>query len=123
MVDFMSDRIDFDQFCRGMSPRIFRMNLKSQLKFHLSLRSMTQSELARKAGVSKQVLSLWMGGAKPKNIDQIKRVADVFGVSVDNLLFGTGVDKERQQLTELDALLGDGWISGIFEVRFRRIQR
>lgn len=99
------------------------MNLKSQLKFHLSLRSMTQSELARKAGVSKQVLSLWMGGAKPKNIDQIKRVADVFGVSVDNLLFGTGVDKERQQLTELDALLGDGWISGIFEVRFRRIQR
>lgn len=105
------------------SPKTWVMTLKSQLQFYLDRGGMTPSELSRKAGVSKQVLSLWLGGAKPKNIEQVKKVAEVLGTTVDHLMFGKGLDQERQRVTELDALLGDGWVSGLFEVRFRRVKK
>ena len=99
------------------------MTLKAQLTFYLRHRGLTASELARKASVSKQVVSLWLAGSRPKNIEQVKRVADVLGVSLDNLMFGVGADLQQVRTTELDALLGDGWISGLFEIRFRRVPR
>jgi len=100
-----------------------KMNLKFQLRHYLDLRGMTAAELARKSGVSKQVISLWQGGAEPKKLAQVKKVAEALGTSVDHLCFGSGTDKEAQKATELDALLGDGWISGVFEVRLRRIKK
>ncbi len=84
---------------------------------------MTAAELSRKSGVSKQVISLWLSGSGPKKIDQVKKAAEALNVSVDNLCFGDGVDKDVQKITELDALLGDGWVGGLFEVRFRRIRK
>jgi len=99
------------------------MKLKSQLKFYLSLREMSASQLARKAQVPKQSLSGWLGGSNPRDVKQVKRVADALGVSVDNLLFGEGRDETADRVTQLDALMGDGWVSGIFEVRLRRISR
>lgn len=98
------------------------MNLKQQLRTYLELRDMTAAELARKSGVSKQVISLWLGGAEPKKLTQVKKVASVLGTTVDHLCFGSGKDEASQKITELDALLGDGWVSGLFEVRFRRVR-
>lgn len=84
---------------------------------------MTAAQLSRKSGVSQQVLSLWLRGGEPKKMSQVKSVAEVLGTSVDHLCFGTDVDREAQKVTELDALLGESWVSGIFEVRFRRITK
>ena len=100
---------------------LMAMTLKTQLKLLLEQRNLSAAQLSRKAGVSPQVLSLWMKGADPKKMSQVKKVADVLGVSVDMLCFGTGVDNESQKVMELDALLGEQWVSGVFEVRFRRI--
>ena len=99
------------------------MNLKSQLQFYLGESGTTAAELARKSGVSKQVLSQWLSGAEPRKLDQVKRVAAALGTSVDNLCFGKGVDQERERITELDALLGEGWVGGLFEVRLRRVKK
>ena len=99
------------------------MNLKKQLRFYLHLNEMSASQLAKKSGVPKQSLSGWLSGNTPRDVRQIKRVADVFCTSVDNLLFGDGKTMEQQKITELDALIGDGWISGLFEVRFRRVKK
>lgn len=99
------------------------MNLKAQLTFYLREKGMTAAELSRKAGVPKQTLSLWLDGAEPRKMDQLKKVAGVLATTVDNLLFGNGVDQNQERVTELDALLGDGWLSGIFEVRLRRIKK
>lgn len=99
------------------------MNLKKQLRYFLELRELSASQLARKASVPKQSVSGWLSGSNPRDVKQIKRVADALDTSVDCLLFGDGQDLERQKITELDALLGDSWISGLFEVRFRRIKR
>jgi transcriptional regulator with XRE-family HTH domain len=98
------------------------MNLKSQLKLYLELRSLTAAELSRKSGVSKQVISLWLNGAEPKKISQVKQVAGVLNTTVDHLCFGSGKEVESQKVTELDALMGDGWLGGLFEVKFRRVR-
>ena len=99
------------------------MNLSKQLKFFLKARNLTAAELSRRSKVSKQVLSLWTNGAAPKRVVQVKQVADALGTTVDNLLFGDGKDLRSERVTELDALLGDGWVSGLFEVRFRRVRK
>ena len=49
---------------------------------------MTAAELARRSGVSKQTISDWTAGIQPRSIPQVKKIADVFGVSLDSLLFG-----------------------------------
>jgi transcriptional regulator with XRE-family HTH domain len=97
------------------------MNLRKQLRYLLELREMSAAQLARKASVPKQSISGWLAGSNPRDIRQIKRCADVLGTSVDNLLFGDGLDRKAEKVTELDALLGNEWISGIFEVRLRRV--
>lgn len=119
----MTNMIDFAQAKHIDNPIGSRMTLKAQLTYHLKRRGMTAAELARKTGVSKQVLSLWLNGSKPKNVDQVKSVADALGVTIDNLMFGDGVDLESAKTTELDALMGTGWVSGLFEVRFRRVKK
>jgi len=98
------------------------MNLKKQLRFYLELKEMTAAHLSKKSNVPKQSLSGWLSGNSPRDMNQVKRVADVLGVTVDNLMFADGLDENKQKVTELEALLGDQWISGIFEVRFRRVK-
>lgn len=95
------------------------MNLKAQLKVYLEERGMTAAELARKSGVSKQVLSAWLAGAKPKNIDQLKKVSEALRVSIDHLAFGNGNSDSTNALE----LAESHWEWGLFEVRFRRIRR
>ena len=99
------------------------MRLKHQLTFYLARRGMTAAELARKAKVSKQLLSLWLGGSEPRKLNQVKLVADALGVTVDNLCFGDGIDRDAERVTDLEALLGDGWVGGLFEVRLRRVKK
>jgi transcriptional regulator with XRE-family HTH domain len=99
------------------------MFLKNQLRFHLERHGMTASALAKKSGVPKQSISGWLAGSNPRDVRQIKRVADILNVSVDNLLFGNGQDKDKQRVTELEAFAGDGWISGLFEIRLRRVNQ
>lgn len=99
------------------------MTLKKQLRFYLVLREMSASQLAKKSGVPKQSLSGWLSGNHPRNVTQVRMVADVLGTTVDNILFGEGQDEKQQRITELDALMGEQWISGLFEIRFRRVKK
>lgn len=119
----MPSEFDSSSAAPPKKPTSRDMNLKNQLRVYLELRNTTAAELSRKTGVSKQVLSLWLDGAQPKNIAQVKKVALALGTTVDHLCFGDGRDTEAQKTTELDALLGDQWISGLFEVRFRRVKK
>jgi transcriptional regulator with XRE-family HTH domain len=119
----MSDKIDNALSTSLLTPMDRAMNLKRQLQHYLDLKDITAAELSRKSGVSRQVLSLWLGGVEPKKLSQVKKVADALGTTVDHLVFGSGTDIESRKITELDALLGDGWVSGLFEVRFRRVKK
>jgi transcriptional regulator with XRE-family HTH domain len=93
--------------------------LKSSVEIHLAVqlrqllkqRAMSAAELSRRSGVPKQVLSLWLGGVEPRKISHLKKVAGVFGISIDLLCFGKDLDQQPRH---------DEWIEGVFEGRIRR---
>jgi transcriptional regulator with XRE-family HTH domain len=64
------------------------MRLKQQLEHLLDKSNMNASQLSRKANVPRQTLSNWLMGQAPKNISQVKRVADLFNVTLDHLIYG-----------------------------------
>lgn len=99
--------------------------LKDQLALYLELRGMSVSELSRRTRVPKQTLHDWLtgNGAGPRDLRQVRAVAKTLGVSIEHLVFGSKDNPEDRKVTELDALLGNGWISGTFEVRMRRVRR
>ena len=96
------------------------MNLKSHLFSLLDSREMTASALSRKSGVPKQTISDWLAGRKPRDITQVKKVATVFGLSIDELCYGTKPQAQAARLQPNDT--GADWISGVFEVRIRRVK-
>jgi transcriptional regulator with XRE-family HTH domain len=103
------------------------MNLKKQLKAYLQATNMSASELSRITGVPKQSISDWLAGSNPRDVRLVKKVADVFSVSLDHLFFGDGVEEgvEGEVLVTVksDESRSDEWISGIFEGRIRRIRK
>lgn len=69
---------------------MFRIRLKSLRES----RGMTQRDFATDFGVSKGTIGMWESGARePKTLDELNRIADYFGVSVDYLL---GRDENSQ---------------------------
>jgi transcriptional regulator with XRE-family HTH domain len=48
---------------------------------------MSPAELSRKTGIAKQVLSDWMAGAQPRNLEQLYAVAKLLGISLKSLCF------------------------------------
>lgn len=103
------------------------MNLKKQLKAYLQATNMSASELSRITGVPKQSISDWLAGSNPRDVRLVKKVADVFRVSLDHLYFGDGVEEagegEALFIVKSDDSQTDEWISGIFEGRIRRIRK
>jgi transcriptional regulator with XRE-family HTH domain len=85
------------------------MKLRTQLQYYLTVRGMTASALARAAKVPRQNISNWLMNQKPKDVEQVKRVADVLGVNLDHLLFGEGVTPSEQV------------IKGRFEISIKRL--
>lgn len=115
------DAADLSEGAQG-SARLILVNLKKQLACLLEDRGMTAAELSRKAKVPKQALSRWLSGQDVKNVSQLKRVADVFGVTVDHLLFGEGPRDRNSSVSDIGQLLGDGWVGGTFELKLRRVR-
>ena len=75
------------------------------------------AQLARQTKVPVQTLHNWLGGQKPRDLDQVQKVARHFKVSIDYLVFGTDSKAEiiEQFKDEINA--------GIFEVILRRIRK
>lgn len=97
--------------------------LKVELRRLLKVRGTTVAHLSRLSGISRRTLNDWLAGSAPRNISDLKKVATLMDTTVDALCFGGEVDVERDRVTELEALLGDGWVGGLFEVRFRRVKK
>lgn len=54
-------------------------------------------------------------------MSQIKAVASCINISIDHLVYGTG--PEPDQPNELEGFVDGEWVSGLFEVKIRRIKR
>ncbi|NDO67376.1 helix-turn-helix transcriptional regulator [Schaedlerella arabinosiphila] len=60
----------------------FSRNIKHYRKLH----NLTQQQLADKVGISHQALSFYENGIRECKIDYLIKFADVFGISVDELV-------------------------------------
>jgi transcriptional regulator with XRE-family HTH domain len=97
------------------------MNFKKQLKLYLDKRGLSASDLSRISGVPKQSISDWLGGSSPRNILNVKKVADALLVSIDHLVFGDGFLERSEGVGALP--VANEWVDGVYEVKFRKMNR
>ena len=76
---------------------------------------LTQARLCKELGLSESVLSAWIRGIKPRNIDDVKAVADFFGITLDSLVYGDGTSQEQEEITYQDV--------GEFRIVVQKIQK
>lgn len=99
---------------------ITTMDLDRNLKNLIHERDSSVSQLARATRIPLQTLHNWLSGQKPRDISQVKKVADHFGISVDSLCFGNGTkDKDQDPIKKYDQEIH----AGIFEVVLRPIKK
>ncbi len=102
-----------------MGQTTMKLQLKYILQELLDRHGLSITKLAKETGVPKQTISNWLSGMNPKNMSQIKQVANYFKVSIDYLVFAdqkTALPRQspmENYAQEINA--------GIFEVVLRRI--
>lgn len=87
------------------------MKLKEILRQQLKKNGMSTTSLAKKSGVPLQTLNNWLAGTKPRDLDQVKSIADVFGITLDYLVYG--LDSQNVQKDDLVSF-------GSFDVYLKR---
>ncbi len=95
------------------------MELKSILRKLIKERGMTVVALSRGCKVPLQTLHGWLHGSEPKNVRQLKAVADFLDVDLDYLCFGIKPKLENHKIERFE----DEINAGIFEVVLRRVKK
>jgi len=91
------------------------MILAKMLKKELQENGVKVTELSKATRVPLQTIHNWLAGQKPRDIDQVKRVADHLGITMDYLCFGE-IERTNRDLAEFR----DEILAGVFEVVIRR---
>ncbi len=94
------------------------IKIKTILKKLLQGHDITAAQLARATKIPPQTINNWLSGQEPRNLNQIKVVADYFDITVDFLVYG----KEEKRL-EAFKDYEDEINAGTFEVVLRRIRK
>ncbi|MEY8409962.1 helix-turn-helix transcriptional regulator [Lachnospiraceae bacterium 62-26] len=81
--------------------RIFIENLKTLIKEN----KMTNAEFADKIGVRPSTVSMWMRGTNSPRMELLDKIADLFGISVSDLMTDTNSSVIRQDLSEMYEML------------------
>ena len=66
--------------------------LKENLMILRNINGYSQEEIADKIGISRQAYAKWETGATIPDVEKCKRIADVYGVTIDSLMKTTTVD-------------------------------
>ena len=75
-----------------MQPNRPVMKLKTNLKLLMDAKGLRASQVSRLSGVPSQRISDWTAGATVRNLDQLKKVCEVLGVTIDAILFSDVTD-------------------------------
>lgn len=57
-----------------------------RLSYLMKIEKLSQSELARKIGISQSAICNWLNGKKEPSIESLWKLADYFDVTVDYLI-------------------------------------
>jgi len=93
------------------------MTLSNTLKELLHKNDMNISQLSRKTKIPRQTLDNWLSGQEPRSLKQVKAVAEVFEITVDELCFG--IRKKERKIEDYGSEIN----AGVFEVVLRRVKK
>ena len=65
---------------------------------------MSQKELGDSLGIGVSTISMWESEKREPSLDNLKSMAELFGVSVDYILFGQDADGKKVTKEESDLL-------------------
>ncbi len=88
------------------------MQLSKRLRELMRQHDLTVARLSKRTLIPVNTLHNWLSGQPPRNITQVKSVADFLNVSVDFLVFGKELSLEPHTLPDLIK-------SGQFEIVLR----
>lgn len=95
------------------------MEFDKTLKRLIRQRGTTTGELAKKIKVPAKTISDWLTGRTPRDLDAVKRCADVLGVSVHFLLYG---EDDRRNI--IDEILEKTEVhTGLYEISIRKVSK
>ena len=97
------------------------MILSNNLKKMLLKKDIGLSKLSKSTGVPLTTLSNWINGQSPKNISQVKAVANYFSLTVDDLVFGSGTFRKSKGF--IDDFCEEDHHAGTYEVILRKIKQ
>ena len=78
------------------------MKLEEKITLHRKRNGWSQEELAFRLDVSRQAVSKWEMGSSVPDLDKIIKLADLFGVSVDELVRDTDNPSDHQDFQNLN---------------------
>ena len=105
-----------------LGDRIVRvMRLKQNIQYYLETSGLTASALARKTSLPKTTIANWLAGVAPRDLVQLKKLAEFIGVSIDALTFedlSQPVQVKSSQITDLE-----NFFQGDFRISIQRIKK
>ena len=96
------------------------MNLAKQLKKLIQNSGITVTNLSKATNISGQTIHNWLAGSKPRDFDQVKRVADHFNLSLDELVYGESLKTKSISALEDQE---ENILAGVYEVILRRVKK
>lgn len=76
------------------------MNLGEKINYYRKQKGLMQSELGAQLFVTRQTVSLWEKGQTLPSLDNIVRLAEIFGITIDELLLGELPCEEQMKNSE-----------------------
>lgn len=64
------------------------MKLAKNLERYLKTDELTLNEFAKRVSLSPSTIHGWLNGVHPKNLNDLKKVAEYFNITLDELCFG-----------------------------------
>ena len=72
-----------------------KMTLEEQIKHYRKQAGLSQEKMAEKIGVSRQAITKWENGTGTPDIANLMAIADLFRISVDELLSNEKSEKKQ----------------------------
>ena len=72
-----------------------KMTLEEQIKHYRKQAGLSQEKMAEKIGVSRQAITKWENGTGTPDIANLMAIADLFQISVDELLSNEKSEKKQ----------------------------
>jgi transcriptional regulator with XRE-family HTH domain len=80
------------------------MNISKNLEKHLKAADITLNEFSKRISISPSTIHGWLNGVPPKNLKDLKKVAEYFNVTLDELCFG---EVKKRHDTNITITIGE----------------